>query len=148
MLVRGDVRDVPFGDSTFDCVVVVRMLHHVDDLRAVLDEIVRVGRDGGTVILDVPNTILGRYRGVRRNQEVLIGPCGHRAYVRPLGAFRHPSLELMERKGLGLFDNGLGRKLSRFRALSKVDVLTSRIWLLKPELFIRYRIKKNLRARP
>ena len=37
MLLRSDVRGIPFADSAFDCIVVVRMLHHVDDLRAVLD---------------------------------------------------------------------------------------------------------------
>ena len=146
MLLRGDVRTIPFEDSTFDCIVVVRMLHHVDDLRVVLDEIVRVGKDGGTVILGVPNTILGRYRGVRSNEQVLIGPCGHRAYVRPIHAFRHASLELIGRRGLGMFDNVVGRRLSRFVMLSSIDVLTSRIWLLKPELFMRYRIKKLTRA--
>ena len=142
MLLRGDLREIPFGDSTFDCVVVVRVLHHLDDLRPVMDEIVRVGRDGGMLILGVPNTVLGRYRGVRSNQQALIGPCGHRAYVRPIGAFDHPSLQLEERRGLGMFDNPLGRRLGRFGALSGVDVITSRAWFLKPELFMRFRIRK------
>jgi SAM-dependent methyltransferase len=124
-------------------VVVVRVLHHLDDLGAAMDEIARVGRDGGTVILGVPNTVLGRYRGVRSNQQVRIGPCGHRAYVRPVGAFGHPSLELVERRGLGMFDNAVGRRLGRFGALSGVDVLTSRAWFLKPELFMRFRVRKG-----
>jgi len=142
MFLRCDLRGIPFEDSSFDCVVVIRVLHHIDDLRVVLDEVVRVGRDGGTVVLGVPNTILGRYRGVRSNQQVLIGPCGHRAYVRPVGAYAHPSLELIERRGLGIFENPVGRRLSRLSVLSGIDVATSRAWALKPELFMRFRVRK------
>lgn len=143
MLLRGDAREIPFAASVFDCVIVVRMLHHLDELEDVFEEIVRVGKDEAIVVLEVPHAVLGRYKGVRNNEAVLIGPCGHRAYVRPLAEFNHPNLQLVERRAAGLFDNPVGRKLSRVTALSKVDSLTSRIWQLKPEVFLKFRIDKG-----
>lgn len=46
---------LPFGDATFDTVVTVRVLHHAEDLPALLREIARVLRPGGTYVLEFAN---------------------------------------------------------------------------------------------
>lgn len=43
----GDLRELPFPDATFDVVSCHGVLHHLDDLRAPLAEMVRVLRPGG-----------------------------------------------------------------------------------------------------
>lgn len=140
-LVRGDIRCLPFRDSSLDYVIAVRVLHHIEDIPNIMAEIVRVGRHGATLILGVPNTRLGKYRGIRANQRVLIGPKKHRAFVHPLSAYAHQSLELVERRGVGLFENVIGRRF-RLRAFSFLDVVTSGFWSTKPELFMKFTIRK------
>jgi SAM-dependent methyltransferase len=142
-ILRTEIRRLPFKEDIFDCIVIVRVLHHIEDVRTLLDETVRVGRDDATLIIGVPNTKLGRYRGIKLNQRVLIGPQRHRAYVYPLEVYSHPSLKLLERRGTGFFDNPIGRKLERVQVLSRVDVATSAIWTIKPELFMKFRIEKG-----
>ncbi len=142
-LVRGDIRRLPFEDNAFDCIVVVRVLHLIEDIPRMMDEIVRVGRDGATLILGVPNTRLGRYRGIRANETVLIGPQKHKARVYSLNAYRHRSLVLIRRQAAGIFDNPIGRRLDRIPALYNVDVATSWLWSIKPELFMKFKVRKH-----
>jgi SAM-dependent methyltransferase len=51
--VRGDASRIPFADGAFDVVTALDVLEHVDD-EAALEEIVRVLRPGGTIIVSVP----------------------------------------------------------------------------------------------
>ncbi len=143
VLVRGDIRRIPFKDDSFDCIVAVRVLHHVEDISNMIAEIVRVGRDGATLILGVPNTRIGRYRGIRANQSVLIGPQQHKAFVYPLEVYCHRSLHLLERRGTGIFDNPIGRRFDRIPAFHNVDVATSWLWSIKPELFMKFKVRKQ-----
>jgi SAM-dependent methyltransferase len=48
--VLGDVRDLPFGDSEFDCVLAAWMLFHVAEVDEALAEIARVLRPGGRLV--------------------------------------------------------------------------------------------------
>jgi SAM-dependent methyltransferase len=48
--VVGDVQDLPFRDSVFDCAVAAWMLYHVPDLDRALLELRRVLRDGGKLV--------------------------------------------------------------------------------------------------
>lgn len=50
-----DGRTLPFADAIFDLVVVIDMLEHVADDRALVGEIARVLRPGGEVIVNVPH---------------------------------------------------------------------------------------------
>lgn len=50
-LVCGDVMRLPVSDAAFDAVVMVHVLHLVDDWRQALDEARRVLRPGGAVVL-------------------------------------------------------------------------------------------------
>ncbi len=48
---EGDVKEMPFGDGEFDCVVSNDSLHHWDDPLPVFDEIARVLKDDGRCII-------------------------------------------------------------------------------------------------
>lgn len=50
-LVSGDIMHVPLADAAFDAVIMVHVLHLVDDWRVVLDEARRVLRAGGRIAL-------------------------------------------------------------------------------------------------
>jgi SAM-dependent methyltransferase len=52
--VQGNLERLPLGDETFDCVVCMHVLEHVDDDAAALGEIRRVLRPRGRAILQVP----------------------------------------------------------------------------------------------
>lgn len=49
--VVADGADLPFADASFDAVVSMNALHHIRNLDGVLDEVVRVLRPGGLVLL-------------------------------------------------------------------------------------------------
>lgn len=50
-----DVRAMPsIEDGAFDCVLCSGVLEHVDEYRAALDEITRILRHGGTLLLGLP----------------------------------------------------------------------------------------------
>lgn len=53
--VEGDAADLPFDDAEFDSALAERMLQHVEDPGAVLREMRRVTRPGGTVVLAEPD---------------------------------------------------------------------------------------------
>jgi SAM-dependent methyltransferase len=54
-LVRGDGARLPFRDDSFDACRIERVLQHVTDPSAVLDEVVRVVRPGGLVAVLEPD---------------------------------------------------------------------------------------------
>ena len=137
-LVRAPMDELPFDDSVFDFVALVRAIHHVPEPDAVLDEVVRVARDGATFVLGIANGGTGR-----ESSFVTVTADGHRIYSTPLLRFDREGLERVEVRGVGAFDNALGRRLERLAPLSKLDVETSRLWPVKPMLFVRYRVRKE-----
>jgi ubiquinone/menaquinone biosynthesis C-methylase UbiE len=140
-LVRTSISKLPFHDNTFDSVIAVRVLHHLPRLEDAIGEMTRVARDGASIIIGVPNT--GRKSVGCRNTLVATGPQGHRIYSAPLEAYSHSLLERTEVRGLGIFDNRLGRRLHMLSLLSALDLATCSVWTLKPELFIKFRVKKE-----
>ena len=143
LITRCDIRMLPFRDDSFGSAIAVRVLHHIKNLQQLIGELVRVCRDGATVVFAVPNPLLGRYQGIGQNHKVLIGKWNHVAYAHSLEEYGHPQLTLVEVRGSGIFDNRIGRRLNGFPNLSKFDVLTSRVWLFKPVIFLKYRIDKG-----
>lgn len=71
-LVGGDVRAIegsrlPFDTASFDVVVVVDLLEHVEDDQALVREVARVLRPGGTLVINVPHlkpkSLINAFRG-------------------------------------------------------------------------------------
>jgi SAM-dependent methyltransferase len=54
-LVRADVRDLPLEDDSFDIVVCFEVIEHVERQRDALDELKRVVRPGGVLLISSPN---------------------------------------------------------------------------------------------
>jgi len=140
-LVRGTLQRLPFDESVFDFVALIRVIHHVPDPEALLAEVVRVARDGGTFVLGIANAF---DRGHKTEEgQVRVSPEGHRIYPTPLARYRHQGLEREEVLGVGAFDNRFGRKVERLSPLATLDLKTSRLWPAKSMLFARYRVKKG-----
>lgn len=53
-LIRGDVLKMPYKDNFFDAIISVSTLEHIKDLDCASDEILRVLKPGGMVILGFP----------------------------------------------------------------------------------------------
>jgi SAM-dependent methyltransferase len=54
-LVQGDVRELPFEDSSFDVVVCFEVIEHIERQNDALDELRRVLRDTGCLLISSPN---------------------------------------------------------------------------------------------
>jgi SAM-dependent methyltransferase len=107
---RYDGKHFPVEDNSVDAVLLCYVLHHAQDVRGVLDEVRRVVRDDGLIIIyeDIPRTWWDK--GVcwihNRQWKDRTGPC----------TFRGESewCELFDSLGLELVNN---RQLSRWRSL-------------------------------
>lgn len=53
-LVRSHIEELPFVGSTFDIITALDVLEHIDDDLVGLDEIYRVSREGGVLVITVP----------------------------------------------------------------------------------------------
>jgi len=53
----GDVERMPFPDAHYDVLLALGLLEYFEDPRRVVDEIVRVVRPGGSIIVSVPNVL-------------------------------------------------------------------------------------------
>jgi ubiquinone/menaquinone biosynthesis C-methylase UbiE len=53
--IRGDAYSLPFKNDSFDEVILEEIIEHFEDQRRVIEEILRVLRLGGRVILSTPN---------------------------------------------------------------------------------------------
>jgi SAM-dependent methyltransferase len=112
-LVRGDVaRGLPFRDGSFDAAACEQVLEHVEDPAALLREIARCLRGGGTLVLGVPTFPPGvaALRGLlpERGGDAEHGVHGH------VAAFSLPSLRRLVRN-VAAFDEVAARG---FRAAS------------------------------
>ncbi len=81
-VLRGDVFGVPFPDSTFDRVVCAEVMEHVHDYPAVLRELVRVLRPGGTMAVTIP-TATTEHLYLRLCDQYFESPGGHIRIFRP-----------------------------------------------------------------
>ncbi len=53
--VCSNTEDLPFADETFERVIMVDALHHVYDYQATIDELWRVVKPGGRIIIEEPD---------------------------------------------------------------------------------------------
>src|ERR1700758_5347824 len=58
--IRGDAYSLPFRNESFDEVILEEIIEHFEDQQKVIEEILRVLRSGGQVILSTPNKHLFR----------------------------------------------------------------------------------------
>jgi SAM-dependent methyltransferase len=54
-LIRADIRELPYGPSTFDFVYTMGTIEHIDEYDQAIREVHRVLRPGGRAIIGVPN---------------------------------------------------------------------------------------------
>lgn len=123
-----DAYDLPFDDDSFDTVVCVRLLHHIERPVEVFAEIARVLAPGGRLILEVANKrnlkAIGRW--LLRLQPW--SPFSHDPHAdRPLHFQRHPSVV---RRDLALA--GFSVEAARTASLLRIPWLSRRVptaWL-------------------
>jgi SAM-dependent methyltransferase len=53
-LVRGSITDVPFPEATFDCIVALDVIEHIEDDFGILQSLHEVLKPGGRLIITVP----------------------------------------------------------------------------------------------
>ncbi|MGH3675883.1 MAG: class I SAM-dependent methyltransferase [Mycobacterium sp.] len=111
---QGDAHALPCGDATFDTVVCTFGLCAIPDIDAALDEMTRVLRTGGRLILVDHVASSSRVaRGVQRALEVVTVPMASEHFLRrPLSKLeRRPfTIERAERFKLGLIERVVARK--------------------------------------
>lgn len=99
-----DGRKFPVADKSIDAVLICYVLHHAQDIHAVLNEVVRVLRPGGTAIIyeDIPKTWWDK--GVcwihNRQWKDRTGPCTFRAESEWRALFRSFEFEVTSERSL------------------------------------------------
>lgn len=86
-LLVGVGEHLPFSNASFNYVVIIGVLEHIDDDKAVASEIARITAPGGLVVITVPNS----YKQIPR---VLHGP--YRYIDEDIGHVRHYSKESLQ----------------------------------------------------
>ena len=109
--VQGDVCELPFRDGVFDAVVNIQVLEHIQEPRVCVEEMARVLKPGGQLILTTvqdweihqhPNDF---FRYTRYGLEYLFAKAGLKSRVEALGGlFWNISFRLMAM--LGFFQKG------------------------------------------
>ncbi len=153
LFVAGDLYRLPFASHTFDTVVMVRVMHHLEDVPTALEHLARVLRGNGTLVLEFAN---------KRHLKAILRYLARRQAWSPFSPEPHPFVPLnydfhpawMEAR---LHDVGLrveaARAVSHFRIpwlkrhvpprlLARLDALLQRpgAWLkLSPSVFLRAR---------
>lgn len=111
---QGDAQALPFGDATFDAVVCTFGLCAIPDIDAALDEMARVLKPGGNLILvDHIESSSRVARGVQRALEVVTVPMASEHFLRRprTKVEQRPfTIERTERFKLGLIERIVARK--------------------------------------
>jgi SAM-dependent methyltransferase len=145
-VLQGNIFDLPYENDYFDLVILMRVMHHIENPHNVYREIMRVARNGASVIISVPNVSLGRFRRLEGIELVGRGDNGHEIFAGPLKCYFYDGLDLESIHGLGLFDNALGRMVNSLKFLYMIDIYTSRLWFLKNNIILNFRVRKPLNA--
>jgi ubiquinone/menaquinone biosynthesis C-methylase UbiE len=139
---RGEIQRLPFKDDLFDLTMLVRVAHYFASRAKLLEEIYRVSKNGAKIIISIPNPIFSNWRRSNQTTLVFTGKFGHRIYSTPISSFSHAGFTLLERRGTGIFENRIAEKFDHLHCLYHVDVVTSKIWFSKKNLFLRFEIRK------
>ncbi len=128
--VAGDIYTLPFASNTMDTVVMVRVMHHLEDVPTALRQLARITRGHGTLILEHAN---------KRHLKAILRYLTRRQSWNPFSPEPHPFLELHYDFHPAWVENHLTHV--GFRILERRAVSHFRIaWLkrhLPPELLAR-----------
>lgn len=113
-LVQGDAHRLPYDDASFDTVVCTFGLCAIPDHVAAIEQMIRVLRPGGRLILvDHVQSSAAPLRGVQRALETVTVPLGGEHFLRrPLTIIEHSDLEIerVERFKAGLVERLVATK--------------------------------------
>ena len=133
MTARGDARELPLRDDSFDLVFSAGLLEHFtgDELQGVLSEQIRVLAEGGILVILVPNLTIGSARALKTFSLDLFRETRHYQWV-PKSVKAH-----IEKHGIRILKEdyvGWAFHLGKFRfpaprLLNRVRV-TADDWLL------------------
>ena len=153
-VVSSDVSVIPARESSFDSVVMVRVVHLLPDPMATMKEIRRVSKNGAVLIMSIPNLLTNKLvreldsklvPGVRHvfpSYGPVVWPFGERPCLSPHELFVPQGFRVTMRRGTGLFDNFVGKAFNGLPWLHLLDVATSPFWFLKLDVFFRFEIAK------
>jgi len=89
-VVEGDSEHLPFHNRRFDAVMSVNAVEHLDNVPAALREMRRVCRDGGKIVVSVPNgNFSAKYRAKLMQTIEWLATRLFRGYARPEPARSH-----------------------------------------------------------
>ncbi|HYB74036.1 MAG TPA: methyltransferase domain-containing protein [Candidatus Sulfotelmatobacter sp.] len=84
---QGSLLQLPFPDASFDLVWSWGVVHHTADPARALDELARVLRPGGTLVLALYwRTLLTPFHEAARRRCLRLGPAGRRRVIAAVGA--------------------------------------------------------------
>jgi len=109
-----DASGLPFSDESFDVVLMLEVLEHVQDEVRIISEIYRVLKDGGTLIMSVPNSglfsFLDPFNVKMKLKHILPGVCSvlsrveNTQFRENMSYHRHYSLEQLKLMLQGKFN--------------------------------------------
>jgi methionine biosynthesis protein MetW len=115
-----DASDLPFEDDSFDLAVCIEVLEHLFDPRAAVEEIARVVRPGGRVVVSVPNVAWWRSRA----DLALLGRWNPRGDDRSASEpWRDPHLRFFNRRGLAAMLADAGLEVERTGGHAELSLL-------------------------
>jgi SAM-dependent methyltransferase len=151
--VAANVYSLPFAEPVADTVVMVRVIHHLQDAPAALVQIARTIRPGGCLVLEFANKLnlkaIARY-GLRRQQwnpflpePVEFVALNYNFHPRWIAQqLTQAGLEIEARRSVSHFRLGLLKRavpLGVLVAMDSAAQLTGRWWQLSPSGFVRAR---------
>lgn len=111
--VQGDAYQTPFSDNSFDSILLIRVLHHIEDVDKLFTEINRILTPNGTLILELANKIHLK----ARIRAVLRGDFGFAKDERP---FAHPTTTAAD---AGIFYNYHPRMIEKLLTQHDMEIV-------------------------
>jgi ubiquinone/menaquinone biosynthesis C-methylase UbiE len=132
--IAADANHMPFRPSSFDCAVMIRVFHHMQDSQMILTELQRVIGNGGSLVFNYSNKLSARqlilwmFHPTRENL-LSMKPRGlgtelishHPAYIQQL--LKQKEFKLTKSLGAGIFDklpDPSGRLISLAEAFAPI----------------------------
>jgi len=149
-LVVADVYNLPFADSLFDALVMIRVMHHLTDVPAALRELHRIARPAATAVIEHASKrhLKAILRWLLRRQDwnpfdpaphefVELNIDFHPAWMRR--QFQRAGFAITNTRTVSHFRLPLLKRLIPPRILAALDGLaqpTGRWWQLSPSVFL------------